>query len=80
MTIGTNYDVIDPLDSVKRQSASEKKKVSVSRPRVYSSYNSGMGGVDLLDQATNNYRITIRGKKWWWVLFIHMLNVTMVNA
>lgn len=39
-----------------------------------------MGGVDLLDQATNNYRITIRGKIWWWVLFTHMMNVTMVNA
>ena len=80
VTIGTNYDVVEPVDSVKRWSASEKKKVSVSRPRVYSSYNSGMGGVDLLDESTNNYRITIRGKKWWWVLFTHMLNVTMVNA
>ena len=52
----------------------------ISRPRVYSSHISGMGGVDLLDEATNKYRITIRGKKWWWVLFTHMLNVTMVNA
>ena len=54
--------MVEPVDSVKRWSASEKKKVSVSRPRVYSSYNSGMGGVDLLDETTNNYRITIRGK------------------
>ena len=44
---------------MKRWSASAKKKVSVSRPCVYSSYNSGMGGVDLMDQATNNYRIAI---------------------
>ena len=51
--------MVEPVDSVKRWSASEKKKVSVSRPRVYSSYNSGMGGVDLLGEATNNYRITI---------------------
>ena len=80
VTIGTNYDVVEPLDSVRRWSASEEKKVSVSRPCVYSSYNSGMGGVDLMYQATNNYRISIHGKKWWWVLFIHMLNVTMVNA
>ena len=72
--------MITPLDSVKRWSTSEKKKISVPRPQVYSSYNSGMGGVDLLYQATNNYRISIRGKKWWWVLFTHMLNVSMVNA
>ena len=54
--------MVEPVDSVKKWSASEKNKVSVSRLHVYSSYNSGLGGVDLLDQATNNYRITIRGK------------------
>ena len=32
--IGANYNVVEPVDSVKRWSASEKKKVSVSRPRV----------------------------------------------
>ena len=62
VTIGTKYNVIEHVNSVKKWSASEKKKVSVTTPRVYSSYNSGIGGVDLLDQATNNYRITIRGK------------------
>lgn len=43
-------------------------------------YNQGMGGVDLLDQAVNNYRVTIQGKKWWWPLWTHMLNVAVVNA
>ena len=54
--------MFEPVDIVKSWSDSEKKKVSVSRPRVYSSYNSSMGGVDLLDEATNNYSITIHGK------------------
>lgn len=27
------------------------------------------------DQAVNNYRISIQGKKWWWPLFTHMVNV-----
>ena len=39
-----------------------------------------MGGVDLNDQAVSTYRIHIKGKKWWWVLFTHMLNVCMTNA
>ncbi|KAH9359587.1 hypothetical protein HPB48_021644 [Haemaphysalis longicornis] len=39
-----------------------------------------MGGVDLLDQTANNYRIGIRSKKWWWVLFTQMLNISVVNA
>lgn len=39
-----------------------------------------MGGVDLNDQCTNNYRIGIRGKKWWWCLFTHMVNIAMTNS
>ncbi|KAH9378170.1 hypothetical protein HPB48_013284 [Haemaphysalis longicornis] len=39
-----------------------------------------MGGVDLLDETANNYRIGIRSKKWWWVLFTQMLNISVVNA
>ena len=80
VTIGTNYDAVTPEGSIKRWSSSEKSKIFVPRPHVYSSYNAGMGGVDLFDQATNCYRISIRGKKWWWMLFTHMLNVCMVNA
>ena len=28
----------------------------------------------------NEGRKLFRGKKWWWILFTHMLNVCMVNA
>jgi hypothetical protein len=38
-------------------------RLEVPQPRVFSNYNSYMGGMDLLDQATNNYRISIKGKK-----------------
>ena len=76
VTIGTNYDAVTPEGSIKRWSSSEKSKISVPRPHVYSSYNAGMGGVDLLDQATNCYRIFIRLKKLRWMLFTHMLDIT----
>lgn len=39
-----------------------------------------MGGVDLSDQSVNTYRIGIRCKKWWWVLFTYMLDLAMTNA
>lgn len=39
-----------------------------------------MGGVDLHDNALGNYRIGIRGKKWWWPLFTNTLSNMMVNA
>ena len=81
VTIGTNYDVTDALDSVKKQSASEEKKICVSRPRVYSSYNSGMGGVDLIDQATiTGLQYEEKSGGGYCSVFTRMLNVTMVSA
>jgi hypothetical protein len=32
-------------------------------------YNSGMGGVDLLDNMVAVYRIPYRIKKWWFPIF-----------
>ena len=37
-----------------------------------------MGGVDVLDRLLGSYRVTIRGKTWYWPLFINALNVSIV--
>ena len=79
-TLRTNYDTMDQLHSVKRWSKDMKKNVDTQRPYLCAAYVQEMGGVDSLDQAINVYRIGIRRKKWWWVLFTHMLNTCMVNA
>ena len=39
-----------------------------------------MGGVDLADNMVSNYRIRVRGKKWWWPIFSKYVDVSMVNA
>ncbi|KAK9751452.1 hypothetical protein QE152_g5040 [Popillia japonica] len=39
-----------------------------------------MGGVDLHDNGVANYRIGIRGKKWWWPLWVQCLDSAVVNA
>ena len=39
-----------------------------------------MGGVDLMDRLLESYRPIIRGKKWYWILFINFLNVTVVTG
>lgn len=49
-------------------------------PHVIYVYNHTMGGVDLFDNAINNYRIRVRGKKWYWALLTHALDTGMVNA
>lgn len=80
VTMMTNYDSVQPLAKVKRWSKERKEKIDVPQPHLFASYNSAMGGVDLLDQSVNNYRVSIQGKKWWWPLWTHMLNVAVVNA
>lgn len=79
-SMATNYDIIEPPNSVKRWSRAMKEITAVKQSLVFQNYNTGMGGVDLNDQSSNNYRISIRGKKWWWCLFTHMINVSMTNA
>ncbi|XP_035218884.1 piggyBac transposable element-derived protein 2-like [Stegodyphus dumicola] len=39
-----------------------------------------MGGVDHDDWLAGLYSIKIRGKKWYWPLFIRLLDMAMVNA
>ena len=80
VTLGTNYDTVDPLDSVKRWCKDMKKNIDTQRLQLCAAYVQEMGGVDSLDQGINAYRIGIRRKKWWWVLFTLMLNTLMVNA
>nr|CAH7746200.1 unnamed protein product [Callosobruchus chinensis] len=80
VTMGTNYDTIEPQSKVKRWSSVKKEKVDVPQPQLFRKYNSSMGGIDLLDQGVNNYRISIQGKKWYWVIFTHMVNTALVNA
>ena len=39
-----------------------------------------MGGTDQMDQNINNYRISIRGKKWWWPIFTWFVDAAIQNA
>nr|CAH7747083.1 unnamed protein product [Callosobruchus chinensis] len=80
VTMVTNYGSLEPLNHVKRWSKNANKKVQIPQPNIFSSYNASMGGVDLHDQSVNNYRISVRGKKWWWVLFTNAINMAVVNA
>ncbi|CAH1991603.1 unnamed protein product [Acanthoscelides obtectus] len=69
VSIIINYDKIVPLHQARRWSKAKKEPVQIQQPNLYRSYNSRMGGVDLSEQSVNTYRVGIRGKKRWWVLF-----------
>ncbi|KRY41980.1 putative piggyBac transposable element-derived protein 3 [Trichinella spiralis] len=49
------------------------QRMGVKQPHLIQAYNSGMGGVDLLDSLVAVYRPTIRGKKWYWPLFANAI-------
>lgn len=39
-----------------------------------------MGGVGLADNGIANYRICIKGKKWYWPLFVNFISMCVVNS
>lgn len=80
VTVASNHEGILPMHNVKRFDRKKGKMVTVEMPQALAAYNSRMGGVDLFDNAMNNYRIAIRGKKWYWPLVTNGIDAAMVNA
>ena len=80
VTCISNFDSVNPVKKVMRHVKGKDGKVSVSQPLMIANYTSGMGGVDLLDRLLAAYRPRIKGKKWWWNLFIHSVNIAVVAA
>ena len=54
VSIGTNFGSITPLNKVNRW-VKGAGKVAVDQPNLIADYNSGMGGVDLLDMQLASY-------------------------
>ncbi|KAF0308538.1 PiggyBac transposable element-derived protein 2 [Amphibalanus amphitrite] len=76
----SNYDFVHPIRMTQRFNRSTGGKVDVPQPRLLSTYNDGMGGVDIHDWHLSKYNIAIRGKKWYWCLLTRMIDMTVVNA
>ena len=79
VSIGTNFGSITPLNKVNRW-VKGAGKVAVDQPNLIADYNSGMGGVDLLDMQLASYTPKLTSKKWWWPPFSDALNTAMVAA
>ncbi|XP_067646949.1 piggyBac transposable element-derived protein 3-like [Eurosta solidaginis] len=79
-SILTNFDKMTPMHYVKRWSRESQSKINVPQPNVCATYNKHMGGVDNIDQNVSAYRIAIRGKKWWWVIFTYLIDMAMTNG
>ena len=79
-SIASNAVGIQPMQSAKRFSQSEKRNINIEEPFVVSIYNKHMGGVDRSDENISHYRVGIRGKKWYMPLLTHMIDLAEHNA
>ena len=78
VSLASNVQGHQPEQTANRWVGREVKHVK--QPMLINRYNKGMGGVDLFDEMLTTYRPTVRGKKWWWPLFTHVLNATVVAS
>lgn len=80
VTVASNSLGLQPVKQVKRFSRKEKKQIYVPQPALIGTYNRAMGGTDRMDQDISQYRISIRGKKWYWALLTWLLDTAINNA
>ena len=69
------------LLSVQRREKGSKAKSLVSFPKVVKLYNSGMGGVDFMDQRTAAYRLDWKSSvRFYLRLFFDLMDIACVNS
>lgn len=71
---------VTPCEPVLRWSKTEKKKVKIDFPHVFSVYNKTMGGVDLHDQHCSDLNIKVKSDKWTWAIFRRVIEASISNA
>ena len=70
----------EPIKMMQRWSRIEKKEIDVDRAHIVEPYYKTMGGTGRQDKHVNNYRRGISGKKWWFLLFTWLVDVSIQNA
>ena len=79
VSVASNYYGVYPIQNVERRVKNEQQK-TVDQPFLIKMYNKGIGGVDVCDRLLSSYRPWLRSRKWWWNLFSHVLNLSVVAA
>ena len=65
------------IKKVQRWNPIEKKKIDVDRPHIAERHNKAMGGTECQDQHVNNYCSEISRKKWLFLLFTWLVDVSV---
>ena len=72
------HDPTQKLDVSRKQKDGSKKRFPCPVPIV--DYNKHMGYVDLSDMLKGLYDIDRKSKKWWMQIFLHLLDISIVNS
>ena len=55
VTIGSNFEAIEPLGTARRWSKEDNDYIGVSKPALICSYNKSLGGTDQMNQTISTY-------------------------
>ena len=75
----SNCHQVEPIGIVQRW-VKGKGQIQVSQPNVIKADNEGMGRVDMMNRLLESYRPATAMKKWWFSLFVNIVNVIVVAA
>ena len=65
---------------LKKYSSQVRSKVEITFPKAFHLYNKFMEGVYLHDGHCNNLLPSIRSEKWTWVVFMRLIQASIVNT
>ena len=79
---GTCLEECDKISTVSRRAKGQSAKISVPCQEIIKGYNSGMGGVDLLDEKTVAYRLDCKSSsgRYYLRLFFDLMDISVVNS
>ena len=63
VTVGSNFEAIEPLGTARRWSKEDKDYIGVARPALIDSNNKSMSGNDHTDQAISTYQPFVQNMK-----------------
>ena len=80
--VGTCLEECDKILTVLRRVKRQSAKIPVPCPEIIKDYNSGMGGVDLLDQKTAAYKLDHKssGGRYYLRLLYDLMDISVVNS
>ena len=80
--VGTCLEESDKISTISRRVKGQSAKIPVPCPEIIKDYNSGMGGVDLLDQKTAAYKLDRKSSGWRYYLrfFFDLMDISGVNS